>query len=325
MTVAPRRLGLKRLPLLAAVPGGTDEANTSFPEQQWTRKLRAVRRLVLVVLFTLPAGCVQAVLLLLPGHAKVRFARWYWRSMCALIGLRLRSIGRPARMGPGGRPVIYVVNHASWLDILVLGGRLEACFVSKAEVGRWPVINVIARLGRTVFVARHRTTTGRERDDMRARLEAGDNLILFPEGTSSDGCRVLPFRSPFFALAERPLASGQKPLVQPVSLAYDRLGYLPTGRSARAVFAWYGDMSLSRHVWRLLHFGGLRASVLLHAPLEPAAFADRKALAQAAWAAVADGAATLRQNRPASPAAAPAAPERNATLGEAELGQAVPA
>jgi 1-acyl-sn-glycerol-3-phosphate acyltransferase len=101
------------------------------------------------------------------------------------------------------------------------------------------------------------------------------------------------------------------PLVQPVSVAYDRLAGLPTGRATRPLFAWYGDMDIASHFWRLGQHRGLRATVLLHAPLDPADFPDRKALSQAVWVAVAEGAATLRQNRPAQPraAAVPVAPD----------------
>jgi 1-acyl-sn-glycerol-3-phosphate acyltransferase len=198
-----------------------------------------------------------------------------------------------------------VSNHSSWLDILVLGGRLEACFISKEEVAGWPLVNWIAKLGRTVYVRRRRTTIARERDDMRDRLAAGDNLILFPEGTTSDGSRVLPFRSAFLSVTELPATpDGKPPLVQPVSVVYDRLAYLPAGRATRPLFAWYGDMDIGSHFWRLAQHRGLRATVLLHAPLDPADFPSRKALSLATWTAVADGAAMLRQNRLPRPIAA---------------------
>jgi 1-acyl-sn-glycerol-3-phosphate acyltransferase len=216
-----------------------------------------------------------------------------------LLGVKVRTIGATASTD-SARPVVFVSNHSSWIDIPVLGGRLDACFVSKDEVGRWPFISTIAKLGRTVFVSRQRHATGRERDAMRDRLAAGDNLLLFPEGTSSDGSRVLPFRSAFFAIAE----GADPPLIQPVSVVYDRLGGLPTGRASRPVFAWYGDMDLASHFWRFAQHRGLRASILLHPPLDPSRFASRKALSHAVWQAVADGAATLRQNRPVQ------APER---------------
>ena len=179
----------------------------------------------------------------------------------------------------------------------VLGGRLKACFIAKEEVARWPLIAWVARLGRSVFVRRQRTSTVRERDDMRARLAAGDSLFLFPEGTTSDGARVLPFRSALLSVAE-----GVKGLrVQPVSIVYDRLDGLPTRRGLRARFAYYGDHTIGPHFWRLAQGNAMRVSVVLHEPVDPLAFPDRKALSQALWAVVAAAAAELRQNRPAQP------------------------
>lgn len=263
------------------------------------RRVRAIRRALIALLWTLPAMLIQAVLLLLPGRGRVVFARIYWAALARLLGLTVRVIGQPA--GGDGRPVVFVSNHSSWLDVPVLGGQLEGCFVAKTEVGRWPLVGTISRLGRTAFVSRRRRATRDERDSMRGRLAAGDNLILFPEGTTSDGSRVMPFRSTFFAVAE----GAHPPLIQPISVVYDRLAGLPTGRASRPLFAWYGNMGLASHYWRLAQHCGLRATVLLHAPLDPAQFPDRKALSRAVWGAVADGAATLRQNRPAQPLSIP--------------------
>jgi 1-acyl-sn-glycerol-3-phosphate acyltransferase len=226
-----------------------------------------------------------------------------------IIGIKVRIIGVPVQR-EAGRPVVYVSNHSSWVDVPVIGGVLDGCFVAKGEVATWPVIRTIARLGRTVFVTRSRASTGKERDAMRAMLKAGDNLILFPEGTSSDGSRVLPFRTSFFALAEVGDAKdhSELPLIQPISVVYDRLGGLPAGRASRPTFAWYGDMDIASHFWRLGQHIGLRVTVLLHVPLDPARFADRKELSQAVWQIIADGASTLRQNRPAQPLDLPKQP-----------------
>jgi len=257
------------------------------------RVVRVARRGVSVLLWTLPCMAIQALCLVLPGRAKVVYARIYWSGVCRLLGLKVRVIGATPATATG-RPVVFVANHSSWLDVPVLGGRLDACFVSKDEVGTWPLVGTVARLGRTVFISRNRHATGRERDVMRERLTAGDSLVLFPEGTTSDGSRVLPFRSAFFAIAE----GDDPPMIQPVSVVYDRLDGLPTGRAARPVFAWYGDMDLATHFWRFAQHRGLRATILLHPPLDPARFASRKALSHAVWQMVAGGAATLRQNRP---------------------------
>ena len=272
-----------------------------MPGRAVLRGLRAVRRGSFVVLWTLPAALVQAVLIRSPGRAKVRFAQLYWWVVARLLGLSVRVIGERVRSGGlQGRPVVFVANHSSWLDIPTLGGLLDARFVSKAEVGRWPGIGLVAKLGRTVFVTRRAGETARERDAMQALLAAGDNLLLFPEGTSSDGSRVLPFRSAFFSVVEGLGERGEPPppLVQPVSVVYDRLGWLPTGKAARPMFSWYGGMDLGPHFWRLAQQRGMRATVVFHPPLDPAAFPSRKALAQSAWTVVADGAAALRQNRP---------------------------
>jgi lyso-ornithine lipid O-acyltransferase len=270
------------------------------------RRVRVARRGLAVLAWTLPAILIQAVCLILPGQAKVRFAQMYWAVFARLIGIKVRVVGTAIKRA-AGRPLIYVSNHSSWADVPVLGGVLDGRFVAKREVAGWPVIGLIARLGRTVFVSRSRASTGKERDSMRSVLQAGDNLILFPEGTSSDGSRVLPFRTSFFAAAavQRDQRWPEGPLIQPVSVVYDRLGGLPAGRASRPVFAWYGDMDIASHFWRLTQNIGLRATVLLHTPLDPALFTDRKALSQAVWQIVADGASTLRQNRPARPLQVP--------------------
>jgi 1-acyl-sn-glycerol-3-phosphate acyltransferase len=293
----------RRLP-----PIGFAGAEEDFPAagRPFTRRARAVWRAAGIAAWTVPAAGIQAVLLLLPGRGKVVFARLYWATVSRLMGLDVRVIGSPAHRADG-RPVVFASNHSSWLDIPALGGTLEACFIAKEEVGRWPVIRTIARLGRTVFVSRKASGTGRERDSMRARLEAGDNLILFPEGTSSDGSRVLPFRSAFFSVVEAPTAGAARPVIQPVSIVYDRLDGLPMGRFSRPVSAWYGDMELGSHFWRLARYRSLRATILLHAPVDPALYPSRKALSRAVWETVADGAAALRQNRPVQPAPAPPA------------------
>jgi 1-acyl-sn-glycerol-3-phosphate acyltransferase len=276
-----------------------DDAGTVWPPQrQVLRQFRALRRVAWMLLFTPLACVIQSVLLACSPSGRVAFALFYWQSIARMLGLQVRVIGALApRAGANRRPVIYVCNHASWLDIPAIGGVLRACFVSKDDVAAWPIVGTIARLGRTVFVSRSRQGISRERDQMQDRLKAGDDLILFPEGTSSDGSRVLPFHSSFFAAAY----GDAMPLIQPVSVVYDRLAGLPVGRSSRAVFAWYGDMSLAPHVWRLAQWRGKRVTLLFHQPMDPADYPSRKALSQAAWNVVADGAAALRQNRPAQP------------------------
>ncbi len=265
-------------------------------------RVRAVRRLVTIVLWTLIAIPIQAVLLLLPGQANNAFARFYHRTLCWLIGLRIQVVGEAAQ----AKPVLFVSNHSSWLDVLVLGATLEACFVAKHEVGTWPVIRTVARLGRTVFVSRTRTGTKGEAGAIRERFAQGDSLVLFPEGTTSDGGRVLPFRSAFLSVAD------SARVVQPVSVVFDRLGGLPACRRDRPLFAWYGDTDIFTHFWRLARRSNARATVILHGTLEPTEWNDRKALAAACATMIAESCAQLRQNRPATPLAPPPPPPARA-------------
>ncbi|WP_438384312.1 lysophospholipid acyltransferase family protein [Asaia sp. BMEF1] len=278
--------------------------------------LCASLRLAGVVIWVPLSVGFEALLLPIPGVVKIRWTRVIWGVLCKLLDLDIKMIGQPVGTvggqkgrNRGERPVIYVANHSSWLDIPVLGTKIYSVFVAKGDIERWPIMGLVSKIGRTIFVSRNRSTTGRERDEMITRLATGDNLILFPEGTSSDGSRVLPFMSTFFAIAKLPrlpknappidmpsYPPGLTPLIQPISLVYDRLEGLPVNRSKRAIFAWYGDMDLGPHVWQFLKKGNKRATILMHPPLAPEDFPSRKALANAAWASVAHGAASLRQN-----------------------------
>ncbi|WP_424814638.1 lysophospholipid acyltransferase family protein [Roseococcus sp. YIM B11640] len=250
-------------------------------------RFRAFRRIASVLVFTLLCIPVQAVLIQLPGRGSRHLARFYFRTLCRLIGLKLRVIGTPSAQDG----TLFVSNHTSWLDILVLGATVETCFVSKADVADWPLIGWVAKLGRSVFVSRSRGRTGTEAQEIRARLEAGDSLALFPEGTTSDGSRVLPFRSSFFA------AAGAAQHIQPVTIVYDRLGGLPMGRRDRPLFAWYGDMETGSHAWRLLRRTGTRATIVMEEGFAPSTQPDRKLLSATLSRRITETAAALRQNR----------------------------
>src|SRR6185312_1202748 len=124
------------------VPGSGRNSDLPAWGLLFAQRARAAWRAGATLLWTASAGLVQAGLLLLPGRGKVVLARLYWAGVCRLMGLQVRVIGSPARRGDG-RPVVFASNHSSWLDIPALGGTLEACFIAKEEVGRWPVIRTV--------------------------------------------------------------------------------------------------------------------------------------------------------------------------------------
>jgi 1-acyl-sn-glycerol-3-phosphate acyltransferase len=245
-------------------------------------------RLIAYIAWTLPAMPIQAFFLLARMPGRVTFPVFYHRICCRILGLKLEVHGRPVKK----RPSLLVANHTSYLDIEVLGSLIGGCFVAKSEVADWPLFGWLARLQRTVFVDRRRGSTGDQRDQINERLEGGDRLILFPEGTSSDGNRVLPFKSALFSVAERRV--DDEPLtVQPVSVAYARFSNLPMDRDLRPYFAWYGDMYLATHVWRMVKLGGATVVVQFHDPVTiETAGGTRRALAEHCHGVVADGVAT---------------------------------
>jgi 1-acyl-sn-glycerol-3-phosphate acyltransferase len=154
----------------------------------------------------------------------------------------------------------------------------------------------MAVLQRTVFVERKRDATAKHRDEMVERLEAGDSLILFPEGTSNDGNRVLPFKSAFFGIAEKPVQG--KPLtVQPVSIAYTKLNGIPMGRRYRPFYAWYGDMDLAGHMFEMAGLGRATVVIECHPPVTIEQFKNRKELAAHCERVIADGVARANSGR----------------------------
>lgn len=260
------------------------------------QSLRAGLVLALFFAATLPLMPVQLVLGGLNRRGARRFPHWYHRQLCRLLGLRIHIEG-PV---PDGNPALLVANHISWLDIPVLSAVAPVSFVAKREVASWPFVNWLARLQRTVFVDRDkRREVAGATDEIMNRLRAGDNIVLFAEGTSSDGNEVLPFKTSLFAAAKpsdrAKQGSESGVFVQTVALAYVRRHGLPLGRLARPHIAWYGDMELASHVWAVLKRGPLDVRLRIGEPVRLEEFSDRKALARYAETQVrADLAGLLR-------------------------------
>ena len=160
-----------------------------------TGSLRASAVLLAFFGLTLPLMPVQAVLLRVSDKAARRFPHWYHRQVCRILGITLKVEGAVVH----DAPALLVCNHTSWLDIPVLSALAPVSFVAKLEVGGWPFVSALARLQRSIFIDRtRRQATGDAANAIMARLERGDTVVLFAEGTSSDGNRVLPFKTSLF-------------------------------------------------------------------------------------------------------------------------------
>ncbi len=219
-------------------------------------------------------GLFLALLACLPLHYLWKMARapspWprlYLGRAARITGMRAEIVGRPLRSH-----VLFVANHLSWLDILLLAGATGTAFVSKAEVAHYPLIGWLARLNRTIFVARaERGSVRGQVDAVRSTLATGQPVALFPEGTTAGGDEVLPFRASLFASLYPPIPGIR---VQPVAIDY--------GKAASDI-AWVGDEPAKANALRILRRKG-HVPVRLHflEPVDPASIPDRKLLADAA-------------------------------------------
>jgi len=254
---------------------------------------RAVVRLLLYGLLTALSIPIQAALLGLRLSAARRFPRAYHRLCLRLLGFKVEVRGQPSAR----HPTLMVCNHASYLDIIALGSVIDCSFIAKSEVAGWPLFGLLAKLQRSVFVRRdERHRASEQADEIGRRLRDGDTLVLFPEGTSSDGNRVLPFKSALFQVADREI-DGEPLTVQPVSIAYSRLNGVPIGRGLRPFFAWYGDMDLAPHLWHVVGLGQLTIEIRFHPSTTLAEQGSRKALARYSEQAVAAGVAAANGGR----------------------------
>lgn len=248
---------------------------------------------------TLPLMPVQAALLKTSPRLARRFPNWYHRQVCRLLGVRLHVEGRIV----ADAPVLLVSNHVSWLDIPVLSAVAPLAFVAKKEVGTWPFISTLARLQRSVLVDRtRRTAVGQTASEMIERLRAGEAIVLFAEGTSSDGSRVLPFKTPLFAAVKPTSGNGDTDpgaCVQTLAIAYTHLHGVPLGRAGRPLVGWYGDMEMASHAWELLKAGPLDVRIRIGPPVPLANFANRKDLARYSEAKVRQAVADLLRGRAA--------------------------
>ncbi len=239
---------------------------------------------------TLLTGFILSALVLMPVQAVARKLRLpaaktiplhYHRFLCRLIGIRVIVRGEPHQEGA----CLFTANHTSWLDIPIMSSVLPISFVAKSEVAGWPFFGTLARLQNTVFVERERRTrTAESRNLIHSRIAEGDNLVLFPEGTSSDGNRVLTFKSALMSVAQLAVVKGEDDreddlVVQPISVAYTNLHGLPMGRHNRPFFAWYGDMELVPHLWAAFKKGPIDVVMEYHRPVTIREIGNRKALA----------------------------------------------
>lgn len=202
--------------------------------------------------------------------ATPHITRFVCRSALRILRLPLSVRGKPMTL-----PGAIVANHSSWLDIFVLNAVQTIYFVAKAEVADWPMIGWLARATGTVFIARKGTEAKKQQEIFESRLQAGHRLLFFPEGTSTDAIRVLPFKSTLFEAFFSP-ALERSMHIQPVTVVF----HAPQGEDRRH-YGWWGEMDFAGHLLKMLATPRQgRVEVIFHPEVPVDAFENRKTLAQ---------------------------------------------
>ncbi len=225
--------------------------------------------LVLLAMLLVPFN--MAVRIIMPRH-QPSLPRLFHKLICWACGVTVKSHGRRAH-----GTVLYVANHVSWADIIALGSLVRARFVAKDDLADSPVLRFFCNQQRTMYVSRGNVRdAGAQAHGIADALRAGDSLILFPEGTTSDGRRPLPFKSSLFEGLTGGTLRDVK--VQPVSIAFTRVRSMPAFRGRYPQLAWVGEFGIGESVMQILRLRSVRMDIIFHDTLDPEDYTDRKVL-----------------------------------------------
>ena len=158
----------------------------------------------------------------------------FFHFLCSKIfGIRIKIFGKISKHSP----TLFISNHASYLDILILGSLLKTSFVAKKEVSKWPLLGILAKLQNTIFIDRKIASVKKQKNKVLNHLNMKKNLVIFPEGTSSDGNKVLPFKSSLFNIFEN--KKNSKIYIQPIAIVYKKVNGILIKKKMREKITWH--------------------------------------------------------------------------------------
>ena len=245
--------------------------------------IRVLYRLLMVVLWFLLMFIIFVISKMLNLNIKNSMPRLFHQGFLKLLNVKVILHGTLKTNKPG----LLISNHASWIDISILSSLTNICFIAKSEVSGWPIVGFLARLQDTVFIERKINRVIKQKKEILDFLSRGKKLVLFPEGTSSDGNRVLRFKSSLFSIGETEEGKLGGYEFQAVTICYSGLNGLPMSRSQRPNVAWWGNMNLFNHLWNLFGLNGIKVTVTAHEPITN--IKNRKIMSQIAWRQISFG------------------------------------
>ena len=253
--------------------------------------LRATIKFSLFAIWTLLLVPPQMLIKLFHnGKYSFLIPKLWHKGMRHVFGIKYEIRGKQNT----GRQTLYMCNHLSYLDIPVLGSIITGSFVAKSEVEGWPIFGFLAKLQQTAFIERKRTAIAGAKSAIEKTLGDGRSLILFPEGTSTSGIIVKPFKSSLFSLAE---VNGKSLDIQPVTITILETDGRPSRTQAENdLYAWPLEMEtpMPVHFWAFGKMRGAKLIITFHDPIRTDATMDRKDLAKACHDSVSKGLETTR-------------------------------
>tara|TARA_B100000989_G_scaffold297728_1_gene284473 strand:- start:533 stop:1315 length:783 start_codon:yes stop_codon:yes gene_type:complete len=244
--------------------------------------LLSMLRLSILLPWTLICSFAQIFFFFFPRKFSFMIPKLYFKGLLTLLGISLKILGQANKKG-----TLFISNHTSYLDIIILGSEINGKFVAKSEISNWPIINIIVKLGKTIFINRKEILKSKNQVNILSQnLKDGFNVILFPEGTSNNGTQVLPFKSSLFGIVE--ISENKFFELQPVSISYRAFDGLPTSRIFKQFYAWYGSVDLAPHAWKLLGLGACEITINFHETSEFSRFKSRKSASKYCYDIISD-------------------------------------
>ena len=234
-------------------------------------------RLIIFLLLTLALLPFQFIIVFFIKNYAYIIPYFYHKICLRIFGIKIKTFGKVSI----NSPILLISNHASYLDIIILGSIFKTSFIAKKEISKWPLLGILAKLQNTIFIDRRISSLRSQENQIIKHLNKKKNLVIFPEGTSSDGNRVLPFKSSLFNIFEKNLNS--KILVQTITIVYKKINGIPMNRIDRKNITWHSNMDLIPNIFNVLKKLSIEVEVIFNDEFLPSKEYDRKKLALHCW------------------------------------------
>ena len=234
-------------------------------------------RLIIFLLLTLALLPFQFIIVFFIKNYAYIIPYFYHKICLRIFGIKIKTFGKVSI----NSPILLISNHASYLDIIILGSLFKTSFIAKKEISKWPLLGILAKLQNTIFIDRRVSSLKSQENEIIKHLNEKKNLVIFPEGTSSDGNRVLPFKSSLFNIFEKNLNS--KILVQTITIVYKKINGIPMNRIERKNITWHSNMDLIPNIFNVLKKLSIEVEIIFNDEFLPSKEYDRKKLALHCW------------------------------------------